>query len=290
MLKSFVDNLKELDFNGLRVDLKIINNGSSDKRYLNFKNLKLPKIAIHYFDNDKNLGFAAGNNIGIKKSQDSDYLFFVNDDVFLSKNTLKNLLNFLEENKNCGLVSPKIYFAKGYEFHKDRYKKNDLGKVIWYAGGEIDWKNIHTDHLGVDVVDRGQFEKIQETELISGACFLARNEVFKKLAGFEEKYFLYWEDADLSIRARMAGFGVYFNPKAHCWHKVSVSAGGSGSLSNDYFLIRNRYFFAMRYASFRTKLAVFKDTLRLMFFGRPWQKIGARDALFGIMGRGSWLG
>src|SRR3989304_3264732 len=67
--------------------------------------------------------------------------------------------NIFKRSQVDGIVSPKIYFAPGFEFHKDKYPKTDLGKVIWYAGGRIDWSNIIGMHVGVDEVDIGQFNE-----------------------------------------------------------------------------------------------------------------------------------
>jgi hypothetical protein len=72
------------------------------------------------------------------------------------------------------------------------------------------------------------------------------------------------------------------------WHKVSASTGGSGSPTNDYFLTRNRLYYAMRYLPLRTKFAVIRDTFRLIFIGRIWQKWGAVDGLLGVKGMGAW--
>ena len=68
------------------------------------------------------------------------------------------MLETFKISPKIGLVSPKIYFAPGFEFHKDRYKEEDLGKVIWYAGGEFDWDNIGNIHRGIDEVDQGQYD------------------------------------------------------------------------------------------------------------------------------------
>ena len=192
------------------------------------------------------------------------------------------------QNSDIGMASPKMYFAKGYEFYKERYNKEEVGKVFWYAGGIIDWNNILSSHRGVDEVDVGQYNQIWQTDFVNGACVIIRKDVFEKIGFLDSSLFLYWEDADFSQRAKRAGFKVVYYPDTCIWHKVSASTGGSGSPSNDYFLIRNRFYFALKYASFRAKFAVFKDTLKLAFTGREWQRKGAMDALWGVKGMGAW--
>ena len=117
---------------------------------------------------------------------------------------------------------------------------------------------------------------------------IINNQVFGETGLLDEGFYLYWEDADLSQRVKRNGYEVVYYPKVKVWHKVSASAGGIGSKSNDYFLIRNRLFFTMRYAKTRTKLAVLKDTFKLVFVGRGWQRLGALHALVGMKGAGPW--
>lgn len=282
---------KKLSTSGLDVELVIVNNGSTDGsdeilRKSKFNNLKLKVIT-----NSINQGFALGNNQGISYALNNnpDYILLMNDDMIFESSFLNKLIDFANKHSEYGIISPKIYFAKGHEFRKNRYKENEKGKVIWYAGGTIDWDNIYTSHDRVDEVDRNQKESVREVDVANGACMLIRSEVIRKIGSLDEKLFLYWEDAEFSIRAKKYRFKVVYYPDLYLWHKVSVAAGGSGSPSNDYFLIRNRYYFANKYAkSNRVKFAVFRDTIRLMLTGSPWQKIGARDALMGKMGRGSW--
>lgn len=290
MVSEELKDISKLLITGIDVECIVVDNGSTDGTENYFKNFSIDNMSFKYIQTGSNLGFAEGNNVGIRYAlqHGSDYVLIMNDDLILSDSLLVRLVKFMEENSNVGLVSPKIYFASGYEFHKDRYQRKDLGNVIWYAGGKIDWDNIYTSHIGVDDIDKGQFNKVKRTEIANGSCLFVRKEVFEKIGLFDRRLFLYWEDADFNVRAAIAGFGIYFYPKVSVWHKVSASAGGSGSKSNDYFLVRNRYYFAMRYAKLRTKIAVFRDTLKLLFTGRSWQKLGATHALIGVKGAGPW--
>ena len=268
----------------------LVDNGSTDGTGEEFKDYSSKGFDFEYINTHSNLGFAEGNNVGIRKSlsQGYEYQILLNNDVILPQDWLSKMVGFMEKNKSVGLASPKIYFAKGFEFHKDRYKEEDLSKVIWYAGGTIDWDNLYTSHDGVDEVDTGQFDSQKETDLTSGSCMIVRRSVFEKIGFLDKDLFLYWEDTDFSVRAKKVGFKVVYFPDVAVWHKVSVAAGGSGSASNDYFLTRNRYYFGLRYAKIRTKMALFRDTVKLAITGRPWQKKGAVDALLGIKGPGSY--
>ena len=88
----------------------------------------------------------------------------------------KKLLGVLREDEKMALVSPKILFAPGFEFHKNRYKKSEVGRIIWWAGAKMDWANVRLVHRGLDQVDDGQFDKLEETGFVSGCCFLIKKE------------------------------------------------------------------------------------------------------------------
>jgi len=245
-------------------------------------------ISLKLIKNRTNLGFAEGNNVGIKYvlERGADYIVLLNDDTIVDKNMLSTLLKEVNRYKNVGAISPKIYFAKGYEFHK-RYKNEDLGKVIWYAGGDIDWNNIYGSNHGVDKVDYGQFDKLRETSFTTGCCVVFPRRVLEKVGLYDKRYFAYMEDADLSQRMRIAGWKVLYTPRAHLWHKVSQSSG-IGSDLNDYFLTRNRMLFGLKYARLRTKLALIRESMKLLISGRKWQKKGIRDFYLRRFGKGSW--
>jgi len=290
MTKEQLKDVAELNTEGINAECLIVDNGSGDGTEEALKNYGLPNMKYRFLETGANLGFAGGNNVGIKDAlgRGADYVILMNNDLILSKDLIQKLVNFMDENTDVGVTSPKMYFAKGYEFHKDRYKESELGNVIWYAGGVIDRNNAYSAHRGVDEVDHGQYDKVAETDYANGACAMIRREVFEKVGYLDSSLFLYWEDADFSERAKRAGFKVMYYPGTCLWHKVSASTGGSGSPTNDYFLTRNRLYFAKRYLSPRTKFAVWRDTLKIAFKGRAWQKKGAVDAIFGVKGMGAW--
>ena len=277
-----INSIKKLNKSNYKVELIVVDNASNDG-----SSEALSKIKdIMLVKNDKNLGYSGGNNIGIKHalSLGSEYILILNNDTIVEKSLIINLINSA---KKGDIVSPKIYFAKGFEFHKNRYKKEDLGKVIWYAGGKIDWQNVIGIHIGVDEVDHGQFSKRLEINLATGACILIRRQVFKKIGFFDEKYFLYLEDMDFCVRAKRAGFKIIFEPKAILWHKNASSGGGSGSGLQDYYISRNRLLFATKYAKARTKFAVFKQILSQI--NSPIKRKALIDFVTFNFGKGSFL-
>lgn len=246
---------------------------------------------VHLIRSEINTGFAGGNNIGMQYALDNkaDYVMCVNNDTYADKNLLKALLRVFENNPKAGIVTPKIYFAKGHEFHKDRYKKEDLGKIFWFAGGYTDWANVRSVHRGVDEVDHGQYDTEEKITFASGCCLLFSREVLEKVGLFDERYFLYFEDADLNERIRRTGYDIFYAPSALLWHINAASSGGSGNNLQDYFLTRNRLLFGITYAPLRTKIALLRESVRFLFSGRPMQKKGVKDYFLGKFGKGTYF-
>jgi len=280
-------SLDKINSKNFKISVVVIDNASYEK--FKIQNSKF-KIDVKIIRNEENLGFSGGQNVGIKYALDNeaDYVLILNNDTIVDKSLIEELLNTAQKDKDIGIVVPKIYFASGFEFHKDRYSKNDLGKVFWYAGGEMDWKNVVGYHRGVDEVDHGQYDRIEKTDFASGCCMLVKREVFEKVGFFDEKFYLYYEDSDLCERIRRAGYAIAYCPKAILWHKNAGSAGGSGSELQDYYITRNRMLFGIRYASFRSKLALFKESMMLLAKGRYWQRRGVLDFYLARFGRGSF--
>ncbi len=287
--KMTLDCLKSLEKvrrDGFSLEIIVVDNGSTDGSVK-----KINELEIKLIKNRENLGFAEGNNVGIRYALENgaDYVCLLNNDTRVNPDFLTELVKTAQSNEKIGIIGGKIYFEKGYEFHKERYKEDEQGKVIWYAGGLIDWNNIYTAHRGVDEVDRGQYETETETEYVNGCLMLVKREVFEKIGLFDKRYFLYFEDADLSLRAKKAGFGLLYCPTAKIWHLNSGSSA-SGSGLHDYFITRNRMLFGMKFASLRSKLALIKESFELIKNGRRWQKKGIKDFYLGKFGKGSWDG
>lgn len=151
----------------------------------------------------------------------------------------------------------------------------------------MDWENVLASHRGVDEVDHGQYDMQMETDFLTGCCILFTREVLGKIGLFDERYFLYYEDNDISKRIKNGGFKVEYVPQSIIWHKNAGSTGGSGSQLQDYFITRNRMLFGITYASTRAKIALLKQGCMYLFIGRKNQKKGIIDFFRGKWGKGS---
>jgi len=283
-----LESLKKINLPDVKLTILIVDNNSQEK--LDLRNETAGKIKIEVIKNKENLGFSGGNNVGIQYAlkNNADYVLILNNDTYVDPNFLTELLKVAEKDRSIGISVPKIYFAPGFEYHKNRYAKEQLGKVIWYAGGKMDWKNIIGSNREVDEVDKGQFNKIEETEIATGCCMLIKKEVLEEAGNFDGKFFLYYEDADLAMRVKNKGFKIVYVPKSVIWHKNAGSTGGSGSVLQDYYIARNRLLFGFKYAPIRSKLALFRESVSLLFRGRKWQRRGVIDFYLERFGKGSY--
>lgn len=210
----------------------------------------------------ENKGYAHGVNVGLQKAleQGFEYFAIINNDTRIENNFAKTVIESIQKHPNS-LIGAKIYYEKNFEYHKDRYEKNELGKVLWYAGGNTDWAHAYSTHRGVDEVDKGQYDREEKTDFITG-CFVAHDRKTLETVGYwDESYFLYYEDADYSERAKRAGISLIYDPTITIWHKNAQSTGGSGSKLHEKYQRKNRLKFGLKYAPLRTKLHLIKNYL-----------------------------
>lgn len=268
---------QEQDFN---LKLYIINNGPGEFK-LNYR-VGAENFSYQIIGDPYNRGFAEGANFGLKEAYKNHHNYYVvaNTDIIINqKEFFQNLLAPFQTDKTIGLLSPKIYFAPGYEFHKNRYSKKEEGRVIWYAGGIIDRKNIYGKNRGIDEVDKGQFNNLEETDFATGCLLVMPHKLLAEVGGFDERYFLYLEDLELSVRAREKGWKVVYNPHAFLYHKNAQSTNGPGSSLHFYYQERNRLLFGLSYASWKTKLALIKNVLLPYLFSSYQKRKIATDAV-----------
>lgn len=251
LTREFLDSLATVkDAGNLSVYIADV---STKKEVLKIENYPMKVVSKSL----PNKGYAFGINEGTKYfiKNGLDKFCAINNDVFFSKNFYQQAYLGFEK---ADIFGGKIYYAPGYEYHK-KYQKKDIGKILWYAGGINDWKNVYTTHRGVDEVDNKQYSKFEETDFITGCMLFFNKKVIDQIGLWDEKYFLYFEDSDFCERAKNAGFKLFYNPKIVIWHKNAQSTGGSGSLLHQEYQRKNRLIFGLKYAPFRTKLHLIKN-------------------------------
>ncbi len=278
-----LQSISVLEHPQVDLDIIVVDNASKDNSVVQIKK-HFPGVSI--ISLVENEGFTGANNIGVLEAfkNESEYVWFLNNDTIVDSKSLMFLLQTFHD-PSVGVAGSKIYFMKHHEYHKSRYASHELGKVLWYAGGIIDWKNIYGSHRGVDEVDTGQYDTEEETAFVTGCSMMITRQCLELTGGFDNKYFAYLEDMDICQKVTHAGYKVIYVPASKIWHKNAGSTGGPGNKVHEYYMTRNRLLFGYRYGSTRTVIALCKEALRMFGSGSDTQKKAITDALLGRWGK-----
>lgn len=206
----------------------VVDNGSSDDSVAAIKN-DFPNIEI--IETKENLGFAEGNNVGIRHAlaKGADALLLLNNDTIVDPNLLQGFAN-AGKDKEIGVIGAKIYL------YYERDKLDHLGGM-WNA------KRAAFDFIGHGESGDNWMAPV-ELDYVCGAAFYVKREVFEKIGFLESQFFLIWEESDFCFRARNSGYKVTSCPDAKIWHKVSASFVGKPH--TNYFWWRNRLLWMQR--------------------------------------------
>lgn len=283
---EFLKSLQKLDTSGLETRVFVVDGGSTDGSVEGLKTLSPLPFALSPIFKTQNRGSAGGYNDGAKEALKwgADYVLLINNDTLIKdKNLLKDLIKTMDSEPNIGLVTPKILFAPGFEYQPGQSSSKNKGNILWYAGGTVDWQNIGSHHRGIDEVDTGKYDVVEETGFTNGACVLVNRKVYEQGIFWDEGLFAYLDDNDFQQKVQKAGFKIYYDGLTSLYHKVSRTTG-IGSETSDYYLSRNRLIFGLKYASLRTKIALLREALKTLISGRKMQKKGVIDFIIGKRG------
>lgn len=218
---------------------------------------------VQLIKSEKNLGFAGGNNLGVRASR-GDFLFFINNDTIVEDGLIEPLVETLQKDPEIGMVSPKI------KFHWDP-------SLIQYAGyTPMNKWTIRNNSIGYHQKDDGFYDIPGETESIHGAAMMVPRSVVEKVGMMTEIYFLYYEEHDWAEMIKRAGYKVYYQPKGFILHKESLATGKNSPLKT-YYISRNRILFARRNFKglslivsilFQLLISVPKNTLTFLLKGQ----------------------
>jgi GT2 family glycosyltransferase len=194
--------------------------------------------SVHVVRNETNLGFADGNNAGIRQALElgADYVLILNNDVVVEPGFLTPLVAAAQRNPDAGALCPKIVYF-------------DRPELIWFAGATFDPRKGYNGRVtGYRRLDGPEYAALHEIDRACGAAMLVPGRVLSELGGFDPKLFLYVEDTEWSLRAREAGYRVYVVPQSRVLHKVSRAAGGESSPLALYYATRNMLDVCERFA------------------------------------------
>ncbi|MEM8762253.1 MAG: glycosyltransferase family 2 protein [Bacteroidota bacterium] len=224
---EFLESVRKLTYP--KVEVIVVDNASPNDDPDAIKTA-FPEIQL--IKSHENLGFAGGNNLGVKHSK-GEFLLFVNNDTIVPEHFLEPLLETLQNDSNIGMVSPKI------KFHWDP-------TLIQYAGyTPMNKWTIRNSSIGYHQKDDGTYDVPKETQSIHGAAMMVPRRVVDAVGMMTEIYFLYYEEHDWAEMIKRAGYKIFYQPKSYILHKESVSTGKFSPLKT-YYISRNRILFARR--------------------------------------------
>ena len=267
-LKDTCELIDTLPLKDKSIEVIVVDNGSTQDEVTTIEE-RYPQVKV--IRSKENLGFAGGNNLGIKAAK-GKYLFFLNNDTLLKPQAsdLRPLISRLESSSKIGIVCPKIRFSWG-------------NQLIQFAGyTPLTPITMRNKAVGCGEVDHGQYNTSHSTPYAHGAAMMVKREVIEKAGLMPECYFLYYEELDWSMMIRNAGYDIWYEPACTIYHKESQTTGQNSPLRT-YYITRNRLLFAQRNQQGMARyitylyligLVAFKDMLKYTFQCR-WDLVRA---------------
>jgi GT2 family glycosyltransferase len=225
-----------------RVSTIVVDNASTDGTVAAVRH-RHP--SVHIVENPQNLGFAEGNNVGIRHALEvgAECVLVLNNDTLVADGTVPLLVRELSRHPDAAALCPLIYF----------FEPADL---IWYGGAIFDPSKGRSGRV-MHYRERSVGDpETHSTDRATGAAMLVPSNVFREAGLFDSSLFLQFEDVEWSLRARAAGYNIYVAPCAELWHKVSVASGGEHSPLISYYGTRNHLEVCRRFAPLGFALAL----------------------------------
>lgn len=222
---SLIDTITYND----QMEVIVVDNGSKaneaaviSQRYPHVKTIR----------SERNLGFAGGNNLGIKAAS-GRYLFLINNDTLFKTFDVRPLIERMVSSPNIAIVCPKIRFAWAPQ-------------PLQYTGyTPLSRITLRNHSIGFGEQDNGQYDTPHTTPYAHGAAMMVKREALESVGLMPECFFLYYEELDWSLMFTRAGYQIWYEPGVTIYHKESSTTGADSPLKI-YYVTRNRYLFASR--------------------------------------------
>lgn len=191
---------------------------------------RYPQIKL--IRSSQNLGFAGGNNLGIKEAK-GRYILLINNDTYFKEFNIEALIERLESSNKTGIVCPKLRFAWG-------------SNLIQFAGyTPLTNITVRNHAIGFGEEDHGQYDTAHPTPYAHGAAMLIKREAIENAGLMPECFFLYYEEIDWSMMFTRAGYEIWYDPACTVYHKESQTTGQNSPLRT-YYITRNRLLLVKR--------------------------------------------
>ena len=227
-LKDTCELIDSIPFND-ELEVIVVDNDSK-KDEASVISAKYPQVIV--IRSPQNLGFAGGNNLGIKASK-GKYILLINNDTYFKEYNIDALIKRLEASDRIGMVCPKLRFSWG-------------NNPIQYAGyTALSSITVRNQSIGFGEEDHGQYDTAHPTPYAHGAAMLIKREALEKVGLMPECFFLYYEELDWSMMFTQAGFEIWYDPACTVYHKESQATGKNSPLRT-YYIVRNRLLLVKR--------------------------------------------
>ena len=243
-----VDSLQQSDYSNLAVCV-VDNDSREDPSAVLYE--RHPGVRV--LRNARNLGYGAGNNSGLRRAIDDGavYVLLLNNDVVVAPDTVRRLVMAAEAGDRIAMATPRVFYY-------------DRPTEVYWDGGTIDWETGETPHDSRGLPVEGELKR---SEWLDGCSLLVRVSAIQDVGLLDERYFLYFEDAEWSVRALRRGWMNVVVLQARAWHKVSRSTGGLANPAVRFYFARNRYLFMSTHCPARKRLL-----WKLRYAGRTFQE------------------
>ncbi|MHB8792313.1 MAG: glycosyltransferase family 2 protein [Thermoleophilia bacterium] len=269
-LSNCLQSIVETDKEGFVINrVVVVDNASSDKSYLDISGINLQVNVIH---NSINRGFAAACNQGARESE-ADYILFLNPDTRLFSDSLAKPIRFMEtpENERVGICGIKLLDENGSPtISCARFPTPEIlfGKIT----GLSKLLPIFKEHL----MAADEYIQSGFVDQVIGAFFLVRKKLYSELDGFDERFFVYYEEVDFSLRAKNAGYVSYLLTEVSAQHTGGACSVKAGS-NRLFYNLRSRIIFGLKHYSLATNILLILTTLTIEPFSRSLWAIRQRS-------------
>lgn len=222
-----LESLRHLEYQP--ADVLVIDNASQDGTPAIVRS-RFPEVKV--IETGVNLGFAAGNNIGLRYTLDQgyDYALLLNNDTEVAPDFLNALIAACEHDPTIGVAGPKIYY-------------HDRPQIISSAGGIIDWRRGGRTYMrGIDRAESGQFDAQVDVDFVAGCALLIRRAALEQAGFLDERFGMYYEETEWCVRITRAGWRIVYMPDSRLWHKIQPELQDQ-SPRITYYMARNRLLF-----------------------------------------------
>lgn len=265
-----LSSLNELDYTNYHV--LVIDNGSDDDSLTLLTEATKDNPYFTFLATGDNLGFSGGVNYGVARALEmqADYIWLLNNDAEVAPDCLSSLIIAMEENPDVAIAGSKILLAR---------ERN----TIWHAGATFAMYTGQPQHLGMGAdINDPAYSSNKFVDYVTGSSLIIRKNSIETIGIMDDRFYLYYEEADLCYRARNHGLKILYVADSKLWHKVAASS--TGYQVRVYYEVRNRLLFTIKHKRsqflFVLKYLIFHEFLKPLMSGN--YKV-AKSALLGFV-------